>query len=344
MEEHCEGHCKTQNNLAILVKQLSKSPTIKFLTLKLPGKFNLQGISTGFIESFLPKLRKLQSFQLINQNFLNKTTTNNFLRNVRKLPQLHHLALECNFASRITEESVKVLMQRLSKLKNRLESLSLKFNDLYDFLGSKISQFTHLKSLQLYFSSNNFTNETAFLLTQQLRSLSDLRAFSLNIAHSRHISNVGIQIILNLSNSFPKLTSFNLSFREPKVFSEDNLVEIGHSLARFTHLKHLTIGCNKLRNTTNEGFIKFLNLIATMENLKSLALDFEYFRRIKNRGLAEIGCLSIKMPNLILFKLNLEGAKQITDKGFSKFHENILTSKTLKFLQLKFIWYFPFLN
>ena len=44
------------------------------------------------------------------------------------------------------------------------------------------------------------------------------------------------------------------------------------------------------------------------------------------------------MPNLGSFKLGLEGAKKISDKGFAKFQENILNSKTLRFLELKFIY------
>ena len=65
-------------------------------------------------------------------------------------------------------------------------------------------------------------------------------------------------------------------------------------------------------------------------------MDFEYFRRLKNCGLAEIGDFAVKMPNLGSFRLELQGAKQITDKGFARFQENILTSKTLKFLELRF--------
>ena len=84
--------------------------------------------------------------------------------------------------------------------------------------------------------------------------------------------------------------------------------------------------------------MNFLYILNRLENLKSLELMFEYFRRLKDRGLAGIGDFAAKMPNLGSFGLGLQGAKQITDKGFAKFQENILTSKTLKVLQLGFLY------
>jgi len=82
-----------QNHLAILIKHLSKFPNIKTLRMTFERNYSMHNFSRGFIESFLPKLRKLQSLQLTYYSPMKNFTINNLIKNVRKLPQLRHLAL-----------------------------------------------------------------------------------------------------------------------------------------------------------------------------------------------------------------------------------------------------------
>jgi len=79
---------------------------------------------------------------------------NSYVKNLRKLTQLRHLAVDYQFLPSKKEEFSQILFQRLSKLKNRLQSLLL-YDYSYDnmgdlslnLMGSTISQFSQLQFL-----------------------------------------------------------------------------------------------------------------------------------------------------------------------------------------------------
>jgi len=273
---------------------------------------------------------------------------NSYVKNLRKLTQLRHLTVSYTFLPSKKEELSQVLFQRLLKLKNRLQSLSL-YNYSYDnmgdlslnLMGSTISQFCQLKSLNLDLRCfSEFSEASTLRLTQQLSQLSKhLEGFYLNLGMCKQISNISMQTITELiSHQFINLKSLGLSFREPKKFQDEHFIEMGLYLSRLINLNYLSICFENVRNFTNDGFIQLLNILPNFRYLTSLNIEFQYFRRLKDRGLAEIGDVVAKMPNLADFALILAGSKQITEKGFTKFQQNILTSNSLKSLTLQFHW------